>query len=175
MKTIETLIVYTVLLMSRISQVSRCLSAVVNLKETLEQLGRRRSGGGGGGGGGGHGMANSLWLTSRAIGGMLTTRRHYMDPIDDDNDDNRDNRDNRDNKDNKDDKDDKKDNDCFQYDPRMLVFEFAHCLVLRRSQVSQVRLFSESDAIVHQMVSATTAATAAVTRFRQSLNQAKPG
>ena len=45
-KTIETLIVYTVLLMSRISQVSRCLSAVVNLKETLEQLGRRRGGGG---------------------------------------------------------------------------------------------------------------------------------
>ena len=40
----------------------------------------------------------------------------------------------------------------FHYDPRMLVFEFAHSLVLRKSQVDQVRLFSKSDAIVHQMV-----------------------
>ena len=38
------------------------------------------------------------------------------------------------------------------YDPRMLVFEFAHALVLRESQVTQVNLFDSSDAIVHQMV-----------------------
>ena len=34
----------------------------------------------------------------------------------------------------------------------MLVFEFAHALVLRESQVTQVNLFDSSDAIVHQMV-----------------------
>ena len=73
------------------------------------------------------GIAQSLLLTSKSIASMLLTKRQYMEPDD-------------------------TSPATFHYDPRMLVFEFAHSLVLRKSQVDQVRLFSKSDAIVHQMV-----------------------
>ena len=120
------LIVYVVLILSRISQVNRCISTVVGLGNALDTI--RNSTSSTSTASSIAGAAQSLFLTSRAIGTMLSTTRNYMEKQESDN------------------------TPVFTYDPRMLVFEFAHCLVLRQTQVTQVRLFASSDAIVHQMV-----------------------
>ena len=101
--SVRMLTIYCVLLLSRVAHVARCLQAIKNLRSSLQNMLKNAAVSKNDTGNSGQ----SLLLSSRKIAAMLAVKRHYMQTTTEAN--------------------------CpftFSFDPRLLVFEFAHSLIL---------------------------------------------
>ena len=107
-------LVLAVLHASRVGQITRCVSEAMGLLKLLD-----RRGGGTGGKGARRDAASAITLKAQSLAEQMLTRRHYVSTGGGG-------------------------GGGVAYDPRFLIFEFTHNLVLRKAQVELVHEFVDA-------------------------------
>ena len=120
LRAVQDLLVGLMLVVVRLGQISRCIAATSSLQKMVTKMASTTASGGADATGD-ECDPQDVFMLSKNVASLLTTRRHYVRP----------------------ESNSEGGEPLLVYDPRLLVFEFMQDIVLRKAQVELIRQFRD--------------------------------